>query len=551
MSAKFPTWFVTAVLPALLVGVAFYFSVKLGLVLSFPPDYIAVFWPPNAIILAALLLTPPRKWWVFFLAMAPAYFIAALQGGYSEYRVAIFFSANCSEILVAAITVRYFLGRTPRFASFLEAVVFTVFAAGVAPFVSACVASLESLGKPDVAYVQAWRVWFLGDSLAHLTITPLLLVWITGGTSWVRTLSYRRCLEMAVLGIGLAAVGFYVFGGTIGASGNLPVLVYLPLPLLLWAAVRFGPRGACSGIFLIAVLSIWHAVHGRGPFTAMTPAENVLALQMFLAAVSVPLLFLAGLVEERRQAEGEREKLIDKLEAQNAELERFTYTVSHDLKSPLITIVGYVGMLRQDLAAGDLEQVEDDLSRIANAAGKMDQLLRDVLELSRIGRSVNPLEDVPLEEVTREAMELTAGQVKWNGVQVEISSDLPIVHGDRLRLQEVMQNLIDNAAKYMDDQPEPRIEIGSRRDDDQIVCYVRDNGIGIEHCYHERVFGLFDQLNQKVEGSGIGLALVKRIIEGHGGRIWVESEGSGNGSTFCFTLAAGSESSVSRRTRPC
>jgi len=240
---------------------------------------------------------------------------------------------------------------------------------------------------------------------------------------------------------------------------------------------------------------------------------------------------------QRTRIEKEREDLIAKLEAQNAELERFTYTVSHDLKSPLITIKGFVGVLRQDLAEGDLEPVQDDLARISNAADKMDQLLRDLLELSRVGRLVNPPEDVPLEELAHEALELVGGQAEQNGVQVEISPNLPVVFGDRLRLLEVLQNLLDNAVKYMGKQSQPRVEIGSRRDGNQTICYVRDNGIGIEPRHHERVFGLFDQLDQKVEGSGIGLALVKRIVEVHGGRVWIESEGLGHGSTFCFTIA--------------
>ena len=253
---------------------------------------------------------------------------------------------------------------------------------------------------------------------------------------------------------------------------------------------------------------------------------------------------------QRKRLEKEQEELIAKLEAQNAELERFTYTVSHDLKSPLITIKGYVGMLRKDLANVGSETAAEDLARISSAADKMDQLLRDLLELSRIGRLINPPEDVSLEELARETLELVGAQVKENGVHVEISPDLPVVFGDRVRLREVLQNLIDNAVKYMGDQSQPRVEIGSRRDANQTICYVRDNGIGIEPRYHEKVFGLFDQLDQKAEGTGIGLALAKRIVEVHGGRIWVESEGSGHGSTFCFTIAARSESAEHRDTEP-
>lgn len=251
-----------------------------------------------------------------------------------------------------------------------------------------------------------------------------------------------------------------------------------------------------------------------------------------------PKLMLGTSVDitKRKTAEAEREKLIAKLEAQNAELERFAYTVSHDLKSPLITIKGYLGLLEKDVAEGDVDVAAADLARMASAADKMWLLLGDLLELSRVGRAVNPPQDIPFAELVGEAVDLVRGQIEAAGIHIEVATDIPDIFGDRPRLLEVMQNLIDNAAKYMGDQAEPRIEIAARRSEDPTVWTVRDNGIGIDWRYKEKIFGLFDQLDKKVEGSGVGLALVKRIIEVHGGRIWVESKGEGLGSTFCFTL---------------
>ena len=119
-----------------------------------------------------------------------------------------------------------------------------------------------------------------------------------------------------------------------------------------------------------------------------------------------------------------------------------------------------------------------------------------------------------------------------------IAPDLPPVTGDRLRLVEVYQNLIENAVKYMGDQPAPRVEVGTRHDAEtgETVFYVADNGMGIDPRYQRKVFGLFERLDAGTEGTGVGLALVTRIVEVHGGRVWVESEGRGKGSTFCFTL---------------
>jgi len=247
-------------------------------------------------------------------------------------------------------------------------------------------------------------------------------------------------------------------------------------------------------------------------------------------------------VTRRKQIEEEREALIEELETKNAELERFVYTVSHDLKSPLITITGFLGFLERDAMAGNFERLKDDIARISNAAVKMQQLLDELLELSRIGRMMNPPEQVPMGELAREAVDMIAGQLNERDVQVEISPvllqpDGPTVYGDRLRLYEVLENLVDNAVKFTSDQPDPRVEIGVRRDGDETVFYVQDNGIGIELPYHDKVFGLFEKLDVGTRGTGVGLAIVKRIVEVHGGRVWVESQGAGQGSTFCFTLA--------------
>ena len=231
------------------------------------------------------------------------------------------------------------------------------------------------------------------------------------------------------------------------------------------------------------------------------------------------------------------DQLLNELQAKNEELQSFTYTVSHDLKAPLVTISGFLGYLKQDVVKGDTERVDRDISRITEAVIKMQRLLSELLELSRIGRLMNPPETVPFKEIVDEALGAVEGRMQEKQLTVKVEADLPSVYGDRVRLVEVVQNLVDNAAKFMGVQANPLIEIGVDRSNEGCVFFVRDNGIGVEPEQHERIFGLFNKLDTNTEGTGIGLALVKRIIEVHGGRIWLESEGEGKGSTFYFTLA--------------
>ena len=241
----------------------------------------------------------------------------------------------------------------------------------------------------------------------------------------------------------------------------------------------------------------------------------------------------------RKCAETERESLIRELENKNTELERFTYTVSHDLKSPLITIKGFLGFIEEDTKSGNINRLKADIRRISDATDKMHLLLNDLLELSRVGRLMNQPQKIPFEELAREAIELVGGRIRKGGIAVHIQQNMPDVYGDRQRLLEVLQNLIDNAAKFMADQPNPRIEIKQAGEENgKPIFLVRDNGIGIAPEHHERVFGLFNKLDPNTNGTGIGLAIVKRIVELHEGRIWVQSE-AGKGSTFFFTLPTG------------
>ena len=268
------------------------------------------------------------------------------------------------------------------------------------------------------------------------------------------------------------------------------------------------------------------------PFFRETPRFLIF---MALLLTSLLATLFGGIYTLRmriiRRTDVERIRLIEELEAKNVEMGRFIYTVSHDLKSPLFTIQGFLGMLRSDIASRHEERIEHDLESIETAAGHMGRLLDELLELSRIGRGGNSPEEVPMGELAHHAVTMVAARIGEKNVRVVIAPDLPKVVVDRTRLLQVIQNLVDNAVKFIDQgdsiNSEPTVEIGRREEGGQTVFFVRDNGPGIDPRYCDKVFDLFEQLSPSHEGTGIGLAIVKRVIEVHGGRIWAESEGNG------------------------
>lgn len=241
-------------------------------------------------------------------------------------------------------------------------------------------------------------------------------------------------------------------------------------------------------------------------------------------------------ITDRKNAEQEREHLIRDLEEKNTEMESFTYTVSHDLKSPLVTIMGFLNVIKNHISQKEYDSVESYTDRVLNAAEKMRLLIEGLLNLARIGRIANPREKIVFADLVREVTELLSNQIDRHGVEVVIDDDLPVVYGDRQRLMEVVLNLMENAIKFTRSTDKPTVQVGSQNSNGEQYLFIQDNGIGIEPHYLQKIFGLFDKLDESSSGTGIGLAVVKRIIEYHNGMIWAESEGPGTGTKFCFTL---------------
>jgi light-regulated signal transduction histidine kinase (bacteriophytochrome) len=246
-------------------------------------------------------------------------------------------------------------------------------------------------------------------------------------------------------------------------------------------------------------------------------------------------------ITDRKRAEAERERLMADLEAKNKELESFVYTISHDLKAPLVSLNGFSGALQKEYESQLGEEGKHYLERIQANVAHMEALTTSLLELSRIGRVVGSIEEIDVGPLLREIRNALAVRLKEAGAEFVVQEPLPTVCADRGRIYQVFANLIDNAVKFRSAERALRIEVGCRQESGFFRFHMADNGIGIAPQFHEQIFTPFRKMHPEVEGVGIGLALVKKIVEHHGGRAWVESE-AGKGSTFYFTLPMKGES---------
>jgi diguanylate cyclase (GGDEF)-like protein/PAS domain S-box-containing protein len=287
---------------ALVASVVYYLLATLGISLSSPPEYIATFWPSNAAILAILLLLERRHWWMFILAMAPAITIANFQAGYSINRIIIFYIANCTEVLIAAYALRHFLGNHIRFNQLREMIIFILWAILIAPIISAFIASSTTFFDPVVNYWLIWRVWFLADAFGLLVLTPIIILTITSNFAWLKKISFAKMSEGLILILCIIIVSFLSFGTESETTSTYPFLLYTPIPVFLWAALRFGLHAVCSALLTITYFAIWNTVNSRGPFIVGTAADNALSLQLFLIAIAVPMMLISSLFSEHKRA---------------------------------------------------------------------------------------------------------------------------------------------------------------------------------------------------------------------------------------------------------
>jgi PAS domain S-box-containing protein len=299
-------------------GAAYYVGAMVGFALTFQPVPISILWPPNAILLGALLSVPSRNWWLVLIAALPAHLFITLENGVPIGMVLCWFISNSCQALFGAFSVRRILGQRIRFYCFQDVAVFIVFCAFLAPFLSSFldVAFVKLFGWGSGPYWELWRLRFFSNVVAVLIIVPPLLTWRQNLLSKLRSATFSRRCETVLLATGLLSALLAVFMPTYAAPTSVQLLLYVPLPLMLWLTVRFDPFWTSMSVLVLAFLAIWATVRNHGPFSGALPAVNALSIQFFLISISAPLLLLSAALEERRRSlvsmrhDGERLDLV-------------------------------------------------------------------------------------------------------------------------------------------------------------------------------------------------------------------------------------------------
>ncbi|HEY1290788.1 MAG TPA: MASE1 domain-containing protein [Burkholderiales bacterium] len=532
--------------PALLVAVGYYVAARVGFAFTLQPYPISTLWPPNALLLAALLLVPTRAWWWVLAAALPAHLLVELQSGVPIAMVLGWYATNCSEALLGAGLARAFVPWPLRLDSLRSAGIFLCSGALVAPIVSSFLdAALVSLvGWGERSYWDLVCTRIFSNTLASLTVAPLVLTWASVELSRVRAARLVRCAEAAALFLGLLATCMLVFDLPQLGPHTTPALFYAPLPFLIWAALRFGPAGTASAIAVMVVATIFGTVNGLGPFAGSTAQETALEMQLFLSAVSVPMLLLAVALDERARVELDaREQRLQLTHLSRvAMLGELSGGIAHELNQPLTAILSNAQAAQHLVGnkSADPEILVEILRDIIAADQRAGEVIRRLRTLFKRGET--QFQPLDANELVHEVLGIVHGDLVTRSVEVvpELAAALPKVNGDRVELEQVMLNLVMNACDAMAGLPpeQRRITVRTRAvevDDGAVHVSFSDCGPGFTAEQYARLFEPF--YTTKPRGLGLGLSISRAIIRAHHGRLWGTST-PGAGATFHLILPA-------------
>jgi len=515
---------------------------KVGLSLAFVHASASAVWPPTGIALAALLMLGYRAWPAVF---AGAFVVNVTTAGSVATSLGIA-AGNTLEGMVGAYLVTRFAHGVGAFDRAQDVFKFAGLAAGLSTILSAtsgvtCLALGGYANWADSGRI--WLTWWLGDAAGALIITPVLVLWARTAPG---DLLRGRPFETTGLFLSTILVGLAVFGqsGALFGLTTLP-LTFLSTAPLIWAAFRFKPREAATLMAALSGIAIGQTLRGSGPFAAATANESLLLLQAFMATVFLMILPAAAVVEDRRRVEQERENLLARERAARAEAEgadrvkdEFLAMVRHELHNPLAVMISAVSVLER---LGDPEDIAVRArGAIRHQITHLSRLIDDLLDVAGVsgGRIVLACRPLNLAASVERTVSVLADTGRLERHVVDVRVEPVWVHADPARLDQIVSRLLTNATRYTP--PGGAIRACVAEEGGDAVLRVEDSGVGIAPELLPQIFDLFTQAerpaDRRPDGLGVGLALVRRLVELHGGRAEASSDGPGCGSVFVVRL---------------
>ncbi|MEP6858554.1 MAG: MASE1 domain-containing protein [Gemmatimonadales bacterium] len=514
-------------------------AARAGLMMDAVGGFATLVWPPSGLALAALLIFGRRLWPGILIGA----FAANLLTG-APILVALGISAGNSLEAVLAV---YALRRIPGFEPSLERVVdvigLIVFAAVLSTLVAATigVTSLYFGGIVSSShFAETWRAWWLGDLIGDLLVAPVLLVWAKPPR---KLGNLTRVLEVAALGISVIAASVLIFGAPLGSGTRTLAQAYMFFPLLIWAALRFGQRGAASTAFVVSAIAVAGTAMGSGPFVGPVLHESLFALQAFMGVAAATFLVMGASISAHRRTETQVRLAYARAAEANAAKSEFLAVMSHELRTPLNAISGYVDLMALGVDGPLTDKQQASLARVQLNERHLLSLIDDVLDFARIeaGRLKVEIETVLVHDVlaTLEALirpELLREELNFS---CEKCDDALSVRADPEKLQQVLLNYLANAMKFT--APGGRIRVGADDRGQLVRIWVSDTGIGIASDQISHVFEPFFQVEQgptrRYPGIGLGLAIARDLAQAMGGEVRLEST-VGVGTTASVLLPA-------------
>jgi signal transduction histidine kinase len=523
-------------------------AARAGLGLDAVSGFATLVWAPSGLSLAAVLILGRRVWPGVFLGALAANILTGAPLG-----VALGLAAgNTIEALVGASLLR----RVPGFRNSLDRVVdviaLIVFAALLSTTLSAtigvaCLAAGGLITAGAGAAVATWRAWWFGDLIGDLLVAPVLLVWLTPPHALPRG---KRVIEAAGVGVTTVIAAGFVFGATPSGHGAAFTQAYLFFPVLIWAALRFGQRGAVSAGFLVSTIAVWGTAMGRGPFVRPALHESLFALQTFMGIAAITFLALGAASSERRRAIAELERAVadarvarDLAAAANQAKGEFLAVMSHELRTPLNAIYGFTELLSLGVRGPITDEQRETLDRIRSNQAHVLGLVNDVLNFARIeaGHLTFDIQTIRVRDTFSEVEVAIEPDARKKAITMrrDLADATLVARSDPDKLRQVLINVVANAVKFTPSGG--TVTMSARRNGDVVHIDVSDTGIGIPEEHLANVFEPFFQVeNGKTRrhgGVGLGLAIARDLARAMGGEMLVESR-LGSGTTVSIIIPA-------------